>query len=159
MRSTSDCILRAFLPFESRFFRKKKRPRVTVTARNTRAPMTVPAIAAMDVFLSGADVPGVGISVPDAVPDSAAAVVVIAEVDEGAGLLGVEEGDWVLRQAVLSVMPTVLMSEVPPLRPWESNKVNMIDVPAATFAFQVKDVGPTGGLRIKDVPPGMVPYK
>lgn len=33
----------------SLLFLKQKRPKVTVTARKTRAPMTVPAIAAIDV--------------------------------------------------------------------------------------------------------------
>lgn len=77
-------------------------------------------------------------------------------VGEGTGA-GVEDGEVLSRQLASLVMPTVFTSDVPPLRPRESNIVNSIDVPAPTLAVQVKVVGPAGGVRIKVVPPGIVP--
>ena len=118
------------------------------TAMKIRAPMTVPAIAPIDVWL-----PGLGVE--DEEGDGG---------DEGigggdweAGREAVDEGDWLLRQVVSSVIPTVLISEVPPLRPVESNMENMREVPAATSAFQVKAEGPVGGARTNEVPPGTMP--
>lgn len=50
--------------------------------------------------------------------------------------IAVEEGEEELMHVASSVMPTVLISEVPPCRPLASTSVNNIDVPAATLAFQ-----------------------
>lgn len=72
-------------------------------------------------------------------------------------LVAVDEGETPLRQALSSVIPTVLTSEVPPLRPTASTMVNSKDVPAATLTFQANDPDPIGGLRMNDVPPGIVP--
>jgi hypothetical protein len=120
------------------------------TAIKIRAPMTVPAIRAIDVWL-----PESGVEDEEGEE---------GEGDEGfgggvweGGEEAVDEGDWLLRQVASSVMPTVLISAVPPLRPVESNMENTREVPAATLAFQLKVVEPMGGVRTNEVPPGTVP--
>lgn len=124
------------------------------TARNTRAPITVPAIAAMDVPLAGSPV-----DEGDEVGGSVfVATVRVEEVEVVVVVAAVVEGDAVLRQVVVSVIPTVLISEQPPVRPWASNMVNINDVPCATLASQLKLRGPTGGVKIMDVPPGTVAW-
>lgn len=113
--------------------------------------MTVPAIAAIDVLFSGFDVVvEEGGELPDG---NRVDVGLDAEVE----LAAVEEGERPLRHVESSVIPTVLTSEVPPLRPRESTIVNSIDVPAATFAVQLNEVDPICGWRTNDVPPGIVP--
>jgi len=92
--------------------------------------MTVPAIRAIDVWL-----PESGVEDEEGEEGDEWFV----GVWEGGGE-AVDEGDWVLRQVASSVLPTVFISEVPPLRPVESNMENMREVPAATSAFQLKVV-------------------
>jgi hypothetical protein len=92
--------------------RKKKRPSVTATARKTRAPITVPAMAAIDVFLSDPEVvEGLGDDVSEVSPER---VAVGLDVTVGADV--VEEGERLFRHEASSVIPTLLRSEVPPLR-------------------------------------------
>jgi hypothetical protein len=115
--------------------------------------MTVPAIAAMDVLLSGSDV---DVGEGDEVSDGDGVLVDVGfevEVEP----VAVEDGEALLRHVMSSVIPTVLTSEVPPLRPTASTIVNNNDVPAATLAVQLKVVDPMGGWRTNDVPPGIVP--
>jgi hypothetical protein len=73
------------------------------------------------------------------------------------GRLEVEEGESLFRHAALLVRPTTLRSELPPLRPRESDIENMTPVPAGTLAVHWKLLGPTGGVSRKEVPPGIVP--
>jgi len=72
----------------------------------------------------------------------------------GEGAPRVEDGDKLFRQLLSSDTPTNVISELPPGRPCESVMENIIDVPRITLAFQVNDVGPTGGFNSKAVPPG-----
>jgi hypothetical protein len=116
--------------------------------------MTVPAMAAMDVSLAGSPVEGgEGVGESDSV-----GVVRVEEVEVEVKVADVDEGDALLRHAVISVVPTVLMSEHPPFRPWASNIMNIIEVPCATLASQLKLVGPTGGVKMIDVPPGTIAW-
>jgi hypothetical protein len=119
--------------------RRQKRPNVTITAIKIRAPMTVPAIAAIVELFPGPEV-GEGEEEPEG-----ERVLVDVGLEVRVELVAVEEGEELLRQVESSVIPTVLTSEVPPLRPSESVIVNSSDVPAATSAVQLKDADPIGG--------------
>lgn len=66
---------------ESCFLLRQNSPSVITTARKRRAPMTVPAIAAIEIPWGGAVGGAVG---PELELD---------EVDEGEGAAGVEDGD------------------------------------------------------------------
>lgn len=122
MRSTSDCIwrecLRNGLPelLESRFRLRKKSPSVIATARNTRAPITVPAMAAIDVPLAGSPVE-VGEEVEEVEEVGVVFVVWVEGVDVLVAVVAVEDGESPLRHVTSSVIPTVLTSEQPPFRP------------------------------------------
>lgn len=52
-----------------------------------------------------------------------------ALVDGAEGGLAVELGDWLLRHVASSEVLTIVISELPPVRPWASNIINTIDVP------------------------------
>lgn len=82
-------------------FLKKKRPKVTTTARKRRAPITVPAIALIGT-------PRVGEAEGEEVGPAVEPLVVDVEA------LEVEDGDKLFRQVLSSVAPTILMSELPP---------------------------------------------
>jgi len=101
--------------------------------------MTVPAIAAIVELFPGPEV-GEGEEEPEG-----ERVLVDVGLEVRVELVAVEEGEELLRQVESSVIPTVLTSEVPPLRPSESVIVNSSDVPAATSAVQLKDADPIGG--------------
>jgi hypothetical protein len=86
---------------ESSFFLRKNSASVMMTARKRRAPMTVPAIAAIETpWGGGGDDPEVEVELDD--------------VDVGEGAPGVEDGDRLFRQLLSSDRPTTLISEVPP---------------------------------------------
>jgi hypothetical protein len=110
--------------FLSLNFFRKKRPSVTNTARNIKAPMTVAAMT------------GIGVP-PDevlVVADGAELVTELAAVEELAVLvgvmgLGVEEGELLLIQDVSPDDMTVLMSELPPCRERESVITKITEVP------------------------------
>lgn len=128
--------------FLSLYLLKKNRPKVIVTARNTKAPKTVPAMAATDTEELEVEV---GLELDDDVlvgPD---------------GALEVDEGEVLFIQDVSSEAPTVLRSELPPCLPCESTIINMIEVPLKTSATQSKEVDPGGGKSSKEFPPGMRP--
>lgn len=119
MRSTSDCIWRECLRngppelLESRFRLRKKSPSVIATARNTRAPITVPAMAAIDVPFAGSPV-----EVGEEVEEVGVVVVVrVEDVYVVVAVVAVEDGESPLRHVISSVIPTVLTSEQPPFRP------------------------------------------
>jgi hypothetical protein len=73
------------------------------------------------------------------------------------GVPGVEEGERSLRHVLSSEALTLMMSELPPLRPAASTIRNIIDVPCTTLAFQSNDADPDGRVRITEVPPGTMP--
>lgn len=87
---------------ESSFFLRKNSTSVMTIARKRRAPMTVPAIDAIEIPWGGGaagwDDPEVEVE-----PD-----------DVGEGAPGVEDGDRLFRQLLSSDRPTTLISEVPP---------------------------------------------
>jgi len=112
--------------------------------------MTVPAIAAIVLFPDSEE------GVEEEVSDGEW-VLVDMGLEVAVELVAVDEGETPLRQVLSSVIPTVLMSEVPPLRLTASTIVNSKDVPAATLVFQINDPDPIGGFRMNDVPPGIVP--
>ena len=101
-------------------------------------PMIVPAIAPMETLPP----PGVGLDDGDDV-----------DVDDCEGLR-VEEGERLLMHELSSELETDLTSEAPPWRPWASVMKKISDVPRATFVVHEKSVGPSGGYRLKAVPPG-----
>ena len=63
----------------------------------------------------------------------------------GDGAFDTEDGEFALRQDVSPDIATVLMSELPPVRPFESVMANITEVPAATSAIHSNEVGPTLG--------------
>lgn len=169
MRSSSDCSRRECrrnLPPElslSRFRLRKNSPKVMATARNTRAPITVPATAAIDVPFAGTAVEvGEGVDELELELDVlellAEVRVDVEDVEVDVALVAVDTGESTLRHVISSVIPTVLTSEHPPLRPCASNIMNTREVPWATFAFHEKLVGPTGGFKMMEVPPGTVAW-
>ena len=92
-----------------------------------------------------------GVLVPEVLPDTE------GEAVDDVEAATVEEGDRLLRQLLSSEAPTVLISELPPLRPTASTIKNIIDVPWATLAFQANDPDANGRLRTTEVPPGTIP--
>lgn len=155
VRSIPDCALRGLLIVElpsshlSRFLLKKNRPSVMTAARNMRAPITLPAIAAIDIPPPEFD------EVAGLAPEEVVALE--GELADEVGIPDVEEGERLLRHVLSSEAPTLMMSELPPLRPFASTIMNIIDVPCATFAFQSYDVDPDGRGRITEFPPGIMP--
>jgi hypothetical protein len=89
-------------------------------AKNMRPPTTPPAMAAIGIPLPDFDA--------EVVEDDVLALEVVVLV-EVVGAAGVEEGERLLRQLLSSEEPTVLISELPPLRPAASTIKNIIDVP------------------------------
>lgn len=111
--------------------------------------MTVPAMAAIEMpFEEGEVEVGGGVEL----------AVVEGAVCEAPGGDCVEDGDRPVIQLLSSEKPTIRTSELPPCRPWESVIKNIIEVPRATDASQEKEVGPVGGLKENEFPPGMTPY-
>jgi hypothetical protein len=115
--------------------------------------MTVPAMAPIEtlpllaVFVVDSDEAEL-VVLEDAVLD-------LDVVDVGNAL--VEEGDEESRQLLSSEIPTIFTSELPPWRPCESVIAKIIEVPGATLAVHVNEVGPVGGLRTNGVPEGIIP--
>jgi hypothetical protein len=124
-------------------FLRQKRPNVTSTAKNKKPPIAVPAMAAMER-------PGLGEAV-----DELEFVGPVDEVEVEPVL--VDEGELVSRQLLSAELPTILKSELPPCLPCESIIINKIVVSWATFVFHWYSVGPTGGFKTNDVPPGIMP--
>jgi hypothetical protein len=89
----------------SRFLLRKNKPSVMTTARKRRAPMTVPAMAAIEMPFEGVEVELVG-GFELAVDEGA--------VCEAPGGDCVEDGDRPVRQLLSSEKPTILTSELPP---------------------------------------------
>lgn len=127
-----------------------------------RAPITVPAIAAIE------NPPSAGADAAEVVAVGAAEVLVadagflvarveVAEVEVAVADVVVDAGEFAFRQVASSVIPTVLTSEAPPCLPAASIIMNTMDVPLRTLAVQSKDVGPACGLRMTAVPPGTIP--
>lgn len=111
--------------------------------------MTVPAIAAIETppVEGAAEVEGLAVML---VCDGAA-----AEVDTAGGA-EVEVGEEASKQLLSSVFPTILMSELPPWRPFASTIIKINDVERAAFTSHAKDVGPVGGFRVTVFPPGII---
>jgi len=153
------CEMRLAAADESRRFRKKNRPRVMMTAKNSNEPITVPAIAAMETlsFWGVAEEARVGAEVPEEDTDDVDVEVLVLAVAVAEGALLVVEGERPVKQLLSSEEPTITISELPPVRPSASNMKNTIDVPRATLDSQVKEACPTGGVRITISPPGMTP--
>lgn len=120
------------LAFFCIFFRKKS-PKVTMTAKNNRDPITVPAIALIgtpSLFVVAAG---------GAVSSLLEEVEVLdgPEVDVAVVALVVEDGDWLFRHEEASLAPTVSRSDAPPAPPRPSVIINIMEVPAATLAVQL----------------------
>ena len=116
------------------FFRKKS-PSVTMTAKNNRDPITVPAMALIG-------------TPPLFVVEAAGAVSSVLEevevfdgsdVDVAVVGLAVEDGDWLFKHEEASLAPTVSKSDAPPAPPRPSVIINIMEVPAATLAVQLYD--------------------
>lgn len=118
--------------FFFQFFRKK-RPSVTITAKKSREPMTVPAMALIGVVTGASDLP----VCVDPADDWEVEVDVWLGDDEVLVGCNVDDGELPLMHEESSLAPTILMSDAPPCAPRASVIINIIEVPAATFATQL----------------------
>lgn len=114
--------------------------------------MTVPAIAAIDTPPPGAGWLGVGdeVGVDEDVDDA------VREDTDTEGAPAVVVGELPLMHEASSEVLTIRTSELPPCRPVASVKKKIIEVPRATLVVHENDVGPTGGFRMKEFPPGII---